>query len=370
MTGAVISFILMLTLSIGTADAGGGAAPMAELLEPIREKHKLPAMCAAAVSSEELTASGAVGVRRAGSGTAATSDDLWHLGSNTKAMTAALIGRLAEEGLVRWDSTMAEVFVELAARMRPEMKNVTVLDLLSHEAGLTENLAWGEYSQKGTVQEQRYEALKAALMEKPKYAAGTGAHYSNLGYVAAGAVVERVTGEAWEEQIRKHIFEPLGMTTAGFGGVGTEGMLDQPWGHDSEGKAAATNGPGADNPPVMAPAGGVHCSMADWAKFVRDQLRGAMDKPGLLKAETYHVLQRPASGGEYGLGWLVLERAWGDGTVFHHAGSNTMNYANVWIAPKRDFAVLVCTNQGGDAAFGATDEAVSAILGAYLPPSK
>jgi hypothetical protein len=47
-----------------------------------------------------------------------------------------------------------------------------------------------------------------------------------------------------------------------------------------------------------------------------------------------------------------------------------MNYANVWIAPKRDFAVLVCTNQGGDAAFGATDEAVSAILGAYLPPSK
>jgi len=113
----------------------------------------------------------------------------------------------------------------------------------------------------------------------------------------------------------------------------------------------------------------VHCSIADWAKFVRDQLRGAMGQPGLLKAETYQVLHRPAAGGEYALGWIVTERAWGGGTVYHHAGSNTMNYSNVWIAPKRNFAVLVCTNQGGEAAFGATDEAVGAILGAYLPPS-
>jgi hypothetical protein len=48
--------------------------------------------------------------------------------------------------------------------------------------------------------------------------------------------------------------------------------------------------------------------------------------------------------------------------VLTHAGSNTMNYAVVWMAPKRDFAALVCTNQGGDAAAKACDEAAGALI--------
>lgn len=62
------------------------------------------------------------------------------------------------------------------------------------------------------------------------------------------------------------------------------------------------------------------------------------------------------------MGWLVVERPWGGGTVLNHAGSNTMNYAVAWVAPKRDFAVLVCTNQGGDSATRGTDEAAAALI--------
>jgi hypothetical protein len=54
--------------------------------------------------------------------------------------------------------------------------------------------------------------------------------------------------------------------------------------------------------------------------------------------------------GNYALGW-------GGGKVLNHGGDNTMNFANVWIAPQRDFAILVGVNQSDDAAFQATDEA-------------
>jgi D-alanyl-D-alanine carboxypeptidase len=186
--------------------------------------------------------------------------------------------------------------------------------------------------------------------------------YSNLGYILAGAMLERVADAAWEDLVREHVFGPLGMEGAGFGGVGTPGELDQPWGHRDNGRPASGNGPAVDNPPVLGPAGRVHAPIQDWAKFIADQLRGATGAPGLLSAESYTRLHTAPAGSDYSLGWLVLSRDWGGGAVLHHAGSNTMNFSNVWIAPARNVAFLVCINQGGDTAFQASDQAVSALI--------
>jgi hypothetical protein len=62
------------------------------------------------------------------------------------------------------------------------------------------------------------------------------------------------------------------------------------------------------------------------------------------------------------LGWIVTERKWGGGKVLTHNGSNTMNYSVAWVAPKRKFAVLVCTNQGGEEAAKACDEAAGTLI--------
>jgi hypothetical protein len=103
--------------------------------------------------------------------------------------------------------------------------------------------------------------------------------------------------------------------------------------------------------------------MEDWAKFVQDQLRGARGESGtLLRSETYTKLHAPPADGDYAFGWGVSERNWGGGRVLHHSGDNTMNHANVWIAPLRGFAVMACVNQGGDTAFEATDAAVSMLI--------
>src|SRR5260221_8306878 len=156
--------------------------------------------------------------------------------------------------------------------------------------------------------------------------------------------------------------EPLQMRSAGVGGTGTPGQIDQPWPHTSAGKPAAVNGPAMDNPPVMGPAGRIHCSIQDWARFIQDQLRGARGESALLQAKSYQKLQTPPFDGDYALGWRVAQRDWAGGKALNHSGDNTMNFANVWVAPQRNFAILVCVNQSGNTAFQATDDAMSAMI--------
>lgn len=333
-----------------------------DALKPILHKYRVPAIAGAIVTSKGIESYGVLGVRKNGTGVPATLGDKWHLGSDTKAMTATLVGRLVEQGLLKWDTPVSDVFSDLSSTFYPDMKGVTILQLLSHRAGLPENLDWGSISAKGTTQEQRVQAVRQGLSEKPKYKPGSKYQYSNLGYVIIGAIIEKVTGMSWEDAIQDMVFKPLEMKSVGFGGTGTPGQIDQPWGHNGTGQPVAANGPSMDNPPILGPAGRVHCTIQDWTKFVTDQLRGARGEPALLKSSTYHVLHTPPFGGDYALGWIVVKRDWGGGTVLNHGGCNTMNFSNVWVAPQRDFAVLVCINQGGDIASKASDEAAGALI--------
>ncbi len=338
-----------------------GAPELIARLEPVRHRHDLPALAAAVVTSAGVQAQAVVGVRRRGDATPATTNDLWHLGSNTKALTATLAGRLIERGRLSWDTRVAEVFPDLAGDFHPDFQPVTLRQLLAHRAGVAANLDWARLAREGSVTEQRRAAVKLGLASRPLHPPGRRHRYSNLGYVIAGAMLERVTGRSWEDLMRAEIFEPLGMSRAGFGGVGTPGMLDQPWGHHEGGRPAKINGPAADNPPVLGPAGTVHCPLADWAKFIADHLRGLRGQPGLLQPATYRALATAVDGDEYGLGWVVTRRDWAGGPALNHCGCNTLFFANVWLAPERDFAVLVAANQGQDA-FAATDAVVAAVV--------
>jgi CubicO group peptidase (beta-lactamase class C family) len=337
----------------------GTSAELNAVLSQVREERQVPALAAAIVTRDGLHAIGAVGVRKFGDTTQVTTNDLWHLGSDTKAMTSTLIARLVEKDLLRWESTASDLFPELAPGFHADFTNVTLLHLLSHHAGVQANLDWSKLARSGTAREQRVKAVREGLSHAPEQPSAY--LYSNLGYVIAGAMAERVTGKNWEDLMRTEIFKPLGMHSAGFGGLGTPGELDQPWGHSRTNKPAPINGPAADNPPVLGPAGTVHCTLADWSRFIADQLRGFHGEPALLKPESYRVLSKPPFGGDYALGWGVFERPWAGGKALNHCGCNTMYYANAWLAPARGFAILVCSNLGLDA-FEATDAAAGALL--------
>lgn len=339
-----------------------GDEVVTKALTPLLLEHNMPALGAAVITSDGLQQMGVAGFRKRGVDVPVARDDLWHLGSDTKAMTATLIALLVERDELDWNTRMDEVFPDLAEEFHPDMKKVTLMQLLTHRAGLPANLDLGAYGGID-VRALRRRAVRQYLAQAPSHSPGTHYEYSNLGYIIAGAAVEEVLDTTWEEAMRAEVFTPLRMDSAGFGGTGTPGEIDQPWPHAASGAPKDRNGPTMDNPPVMGPAGRVHCSMADWARFIQDQLRGAQGKPGtLLRPESYTRLITPPPGADYALGWGVTRRGWGGGAVLHHSGDNTMNHANVWIAPKRDFAILACANQGGGKAFQATDAAVSALI--------
>jgi CubicO group peptidase (beta-lactamase class C family) len=345
------------------AQAAQNDPQVAALLEPIRVKHKLPALGGAIVTSQGVRALGVTGVRKAGTDVAATADDLWHLGSDTKAMTAVVIAKLVEQGKLTWDTTIEAVLPKPVANAKPAFGGITLLQLLSHRAGLVANLNWPQLARTpGQPRAQRLVALQSAASTPLSSPPGTKYEYSNLGYVIAATMAETVADRAWEDMIGEVVFKPLGMTSVGFGGTGTPGQIDQPWPHQANGQPMPANGPAVDNPPIIGPAGTVHCSLADWSKFIVDQLRGLQGHGALLKPESYTFLHTAPFAGNYAAGWLVADRPWAGGTVYTHAGSNTMNFAVVWVAPLKDFAVLVVTNQGGPQAETGADEAASALI--------
>lgn len=349
----------------GNAEPVLDDAALTRVLENVRKAHGVPALAGALVTPDGIVMQAVTGERKAGSGVPVTLNDRWHLGSDTKAMTAFLAARLVEEGRLTWETTLGEQFPKKGKAFDEAMREVTLLHLLCHRAGLPANLAWSGFRDRGTVPRQRRLALEEAAARPPLHPIGSTYLYSNTGYVLAGAMLEEGTGQSWESLLRTYLFEPLEMPAAGFGGMGTPGKIDQPWGHTAGAQPVSVYGPAADNPPVLGPAGTVHAPLADWARFLQDQLRGAMGRPAALKPGTYTRLHTPAFGGNYASGWLVMERPWGGGTVLHHAGCNTMHYANAWLAPRRGFAVLACTNQGDQEAFRATDAVISAMIGMW-----
>ncbi|HXU82985.1 MAG TPA: serine hydrolase, partial [Polyangia bacterium] len=308
----------------------------------------------------------AAGVRKQGDGRRATIDDRWHLGSDTKAMTATLAAMLVDEKRLAWGSTVGEIFSDWKDLHRG-FARVTLEMLLAHRGGAPAELSpleWGRMWRARDPAIERTRAVHALLREPPGKVGDY--RYSNFGYLVAGAMIEKVTGQAWEVVMRKRLFEPLKMGSCGFGAPASPGKIDQPWAHRRTGSGLepVAPGPQSDNPPSLGPAGTVHCGLRDWAKFAQLHLDEARGKGTLVSAASLAKLHTPWPGGDYALGWLVERRE--GATVLAHDGSNTMFLARIWMVPAKNVAFLVATNAAGDEARNAMDRTVAYLRARYL----
>lgn len=334
--------------------------PVSEILEAIRVEYKLPGLAAGIVTSNGIKELAAVGYRKAGDDTKVTESDLWHLGSCTKAMTATLIGILVHEGKLSWDTTLAEVFPEDAEQMDDAFRKITLMHLLTHRSGLPANGAWWSLGKDRSLGEQRHEILRRMIKVSVSNEPGSKFLYSNVGYALAGLIAETKMGMPWESLMHEKLFQPLGMKQVGFGIPGTLGQVDQPWGHQPTWLGLGALKPvQLDNAPSIGPAGTVHASIEDWAKFIALHLK---PENSLMAKEIWTQLHTPPVDSEYALGWGVVERSWAGGKAWTHSGSNTVNYCVCWLAPQKDFAVIIATNSGQQNAAMALDKAASELI--------
>jgi CubicO group peptidase (beta-lactamase class C family) len=333
-------------------------------------------------------------------------------------MTATLVAMFVEEGKLNWTTTLGEVFADTVKPMHPAWEKVTLRQVLAHRSGLplasdglarvSNHLFLAPYASLrsrpepmrfsgDTLPQQRLEIARQALSRPPGIPPGTKYWYSNVGYTLAGAVLEHLTGRAWEDLMRERLFQSLGISTGGFGPPGTAGKTDQPWGHSSfVGKPLDPGSPTADVPSYYGPAGLAHMAIADWAKFIGLHLRGDPANPhcqaALLKLDTFAELHAVAPATTYSKGWVmrgitclatgdaapavtycagwfISPAGWARGTRpgdtgrrLWHAGSNGRWLSAVVIAPEIDFAVLVACNRSS---IWKTRQAVRALIRAF-----
>ncbi|MEQ1862673.1 MAG: serine hydrolase domain-containing protein [Chthoniobacteraceae bacterium] len=331
-------------------------------LDAIRQQHALPALGAAAMREGELVAFGVSGTRQFGKPEVVKVDDLWHIGSCTKSMTATLAGILVDEGTARWDMKITDALPELRATLHADWREATLEQLLTHRSGAPHqpqaeawSLAW---QRRGSEQLQRMEMVRSLVVRRTEAPVGTKFIYSNRGYTIAGAMLEKLARKPYAELLRAKVFAPLGMKSCGVGGPGE----NQPRGHTAALGSFKPVAPDADNPPAITPAGRVHCSLADFVRFASWHARGPLHDVKLMSDATFQKLHTRPAGQSYAMGWVVTDRPWADGEALTHNGSNTMWHAVMWIAPAKQTAFVAVTNCAGDVAQMACDEAVSTLI--------
>ncbi|MBU4135271.1 MAG: beta-lactamase family protein [Alphaproteobacteria bacterium] len=315
-------------------------------LEAVFAETAPPALAAGIVSRDGLGWAGVRGVRRAGHEAAATLEDRWHLGSNTKAMTAAVFGRLVDQGRARWGMPLAEALPGLT--IDPAWATTTLDDLMHHRAGLLDagllDQAWliAAHGDQRPLPEQRAEFAARALGAPPAGPAGQFT-YGNGNYIVVGAAIEAITGRPWETVMAAELYQPLGLVSAGFGAPRGEA----PWGH--RGGVGVDPAGFADNPRALGPAGTAHMTLADYARFVAAMMGG---RPDWISEATRAHLLTPAAGAPpaYACGWGVGGAPWagvgGAGPTITHNGSNTMWFATVLAAPERGLGFIALSNDG------------------------
>ncbi len=340
------------------------ASATAEALEAIRAKNACVGLVAGCVNRDGTVESlDAVGVRKAGETSPLLTSDRMHLGSCTKAMTATLAAVLVSDGTLKWASTVGDVLGKVTPTIDAGWRNVTLEQLLRHRGGApaaANSADWSAAWQCTDSPEKCRQAFVNALLSRPP-AQTPGTHaYSNQGYALAGHMCEVAAGEPYEALLVKRVFQPLGLTNAGFGQP-SKSDPNSPVGHAADGKVNDT-----DNPNAITPAGRVHMPLADWMKFVAFHLggtppaalRGAATQLGAL-----HKINDQAP--REAMGWFSANRDWG-GAVLTHSGSNTVWYCTVWMAPERGFAIVAAANQGGSAGSKSCDEACAAMIQARM----
>lgn len=345
---AATTTIAAVIVTAAATVASVSATHLEDRLERLRETTGAPGMAAVTVSADGVEKRAAAGVRAQGRDEPVESGDPWHLGSNGKAMTAALAAVMIEKGLVDWDDSVTDHLGDLNVRIHSEWRFATLEHLLTHCSGLPPNVSRLKMlSLAGTDGERdatsdRRDYAEALLADPPLDDPGDRFRYSNAGYVVAGAMLEAAARQPFAELMQEHVFEPLRMRSAGFGPPGSTDALDAPRGHRAGmlGFGPVRPGAFADNPPAMTPAGRFHMTLPDYGRFLAEVVRGLDGHGRLLDHRAHRFLVEPGCSDEYAKGWGLR-----DGRLTH-AGSNTMWFVLATVDPERGRAAAIASNDG------------------------
>ena len=376
-------------LALVMAATSAFAAPPAgfeERVEQLRKQFGVPGVAITIVEDGKVTLAHGWGVRDITTNQPVDTDTIFFTGSTGKAFTNAALATLVDQGKIKWDDKVIDHMPDFRMWDPWVTREMTIRDLLVHRSGL--GLGEGDLlflpnstlSRKETVRRIRY--LKPATSFRSGYA------YDNILYMAAGQLIEEVSGETWEKYIHDHVFAPLGMNQSTDTAAEFHANPDHARPHSRSG--AAIHGMGTQMPledsatiaQNAAPAGGLAISANDMSRWLLAQLAqgkiSGSDKRLFSDEQSQQMWtavvptptrQFPAEFAVtnpnfnlYALGWDVSD--YRGAKVVGHDGAVLGSQATIALLPGKNIGIFIAANsEDGEIILGLRDELLDYYLG-------
>lgn len=328
------------------------AARWQRRLTQLAERHQVPGAqlgilrLVPGLEDELVTAS--YGVLNARTGHPATGDSLFQIGSISKVWTATVAMQLVDEGLLSLDEPIAEVLPELRLADPDVTKQVTLRHLLTHTSGIDGDV-FTDTGRGDDCLERYVDLLADAAQNHPLGATWS---YCNSGYSLMGRLIEKVTGQTWDEAMRERLFTPLGLASTVT--LPEEALLHAAAAGHVEDDGEQVTAPVWQLPRSLGPAGLITATAADVLGFARLHLTGGLAADGtrLLSEESAaqmaaHQVDLPDPyilGDSWGLGWIRFD--WHGHRLIGHDGNTIGQAAFLRVLPEAGIAVTLLTNGG------------------------
>jgi CubicO group peptidase (beta-lactamase class C family) len=378
--------------AVALAAAAAAAAPPAgfeQRVEQLRQDFGVPGVAITIVEDGKVTLARGWGVRDITTNAPVDSNTIFFTGSTGKAFTTAALATLVDEGKIGWDDRVIDHMADFRMWDPWVTREMTVRDLLVHRSGL--GLGQGDLlflpnstlSRKETVRRIRY--LKPATSFRSGYA------YDNILYMAAGQLIEEVSGETWEQYIRDHVFGPLGMRNSTDTDADFQANPNHARPHSRSGgpiHGLGKQAPLDENATIdlnAAPAGGLAISAYDMCRWLLTQLGhgqiAGSDKrlfsadqseqmwtgvvPAPIRQFPPEFAATQPQFNLYALGWAISD--YRGVKVVGHDGAVLGSQATIALVPDRNIGIFIAANsEDGEIILGLRDELLDYYLGAPL----
>jgi CubicO group peptidase (beta-lactamase class C family) len=333
----------------------------------------IPGLALVIVKDDRVMIAKGFGVREINKPDQVDEHTLFAIGSNTKAFTATAIGLLVQEGKINWDDPVTKYIPTFKLYDANATQLITIRDLLCHRCGLGtwagDVLLLSSYSTEEVVRRLQH--------IPPKYSFRAGYGYSNLMFITAGLIIEKVSGMSWDEFIQQRIFAPLGMHDSVTNPRYLQGHTNIAVPHeDIKGKLQTVV---QREDAHVGAAGSIHASVADIALWMRLQINlGKLDGKQIVDSAIIEETRTPHTSikltaierqlfpsrhfSTYGLGWFLSDTH-GRFIVRHTGGVDGMLSA-VAVIPEEQVGIAVFTNKLPNSGFTAiTNHLIDTLLG-------
>ncbi|MCB0687341.1 MAG: serine hydrolase [Saprospiraceae bacterium] len=348
-----VLLLLLLARSLTAQDYGQKLRQLDDYIERARQQWEVPGLAVAVVKEGQNLWCKGYGNRNIGHPEAVDVQTLFAICSTTKAMTAACMSMLIDEGKVAWEDQVVDILPNFQLSDPRWTKEIRVRDLFTHNTGMgNADLLWYLWDYEPDI-----------IMEKmkyvdPAYPLRGGYTYQNNMYAVAGQVIEKISGKPWQEFIQERIFVPLKMTNTFPTQKLSLAYVNRSSPHSRyQGKVTAFADESADQ---IAPAGAVWSTIEDmqkWMQFVLDSAR--VDGQRLISQENYQEWLKPqtivSDAGfyptqrltkphwkTYALGWF--QHDYHGRAVSFHTGSLQGTIAIIGLIPDEHLGVYVFGN--------------------------